>query len=122
MTGALGTHGLDSSEQSAGLGANQPFLLAGRDVAWLVERGSLDIFLVRLQDGVPNSARFHVLRVESGASAFSVAEGATGEYGLLACATADARTAKFSLAGLRETDARLAIQYVERWCGALSEA
>jgi len=122
MTSALGTHSLDSSEQSAGLGANQPFLLAGRDVAWLVEHGGLDIFLVRLQDGVPNSARFHVLRVEPGACAFSVAAEVTGSYGLLACATADARIAKFSLAALRETDARLAIQYVERWSRALSEA
>ena len=60
-----------------------PFLLHGRGEAWCILSGALDIFLVDLDGDVPHGPRRHVMRVEAGAFALALPDGAGA--GLLAC-------------------------------------
>ncbi len=45
---------------------NQPLKLDDADSAWLIDRGSVDLFLVELRDGVEHAAPQHLLRREAG--------------------------------------------------------
>ncbi|MEO8607105.1 MAG: NHLP bacteriocin export ABC transporter permease/ATPase subunit [Chloroflexota bacterium] len=47
-------------------GSNNPFLLDGRDKAWIVFSGKVDVFAVQVKDGQPVSARRHLFRAEPG--------------------------------------------------------
>lgn len=53
---------------------NLPVHLDVPGVAWFVERGALDVFLVEYQDGEPSSHAKHVLRAEEGRLVFGVGE------------------------------------------------
>ena len=58
--------------------ANRPVRLDDPERVWLVERGALDVFLVRVRDGTAEAPFHHVLRLETGRLAF----GAAGTEGL----------------------------------------
>jgi NHLM bacteriocin system ABC transporter ATP-binding protein len=47
------------------LSGNEPFLLAGADQAWLVYKGTVDVFAAQLEDGEPAGARYHLFRAET---------------------------------------------------------
>jgi ATP-binding cassette subfamily C protein len=70
-----------STPQSASIGP--PFLLEGRDRAWLVVSGGVDVFLVDLDGGEPRGSRRYVMRVEAGAFVMGMESG--GSVGLLGC-------------------------------------
>ncbi len=53
--------------------------LAGEDVAWFVERGGVDVFLVEYRGGVVVSSFKHLLRAGPGRLVFGVGEAAGGE-------------------------------------------
>src|SRR5262245_28031105 len=46
--------------------SDSPFVIDGIGVAWLVQSGHLDLFLVRLRNGDPIGHRSHVLRASEG--------------------------------------------------------
>lgn len=48
------------------LGGNEPFLLAGTDRAWLVYKGTVDVFATQLRNGEPVGARTHLFQAETG--------------------------------------------------------
>src|SRR5437660_106540 len=62
-----------------------PFVLRGREQAWYIASGAVDIFLVDLQDETPHGPRRFVVRVEAGGALFGVARSDSGGVGLLAC-------------------------------------
>ena len=62
---------------------NKPVALDDSDVAWFVEQGSLDVFLVEYRDGRAASSLKHVLRVGAGHLVFGVPR-PTGDDGLVA--------------------------------------
>src|SRR6478672_7270233 len=45
---------------------DSPFVMDGTGVAWLVQSGHVDLFLVRLRNGDPVGHRSHVLRASEG--------------------------------------------------------
>ena len=47
-------------------GGDPLFRLAAKDVAWFVERGGVDVFLVEYRDGAVVSSFKHVLRAGAG--------------------------------------------------------
>ncbi len=59
------------------------FVLLGRERAWRIVSGAVDIFLVDLEGDNPRGPRRHVLRMEAGGVLFALEEGAG--VGLLAC-------------------------------------
>jgi len=69
--------------------AATPVLLTDPALAWLAERGSVDVFLVQVRDGEAMGVRHHVLRVPPGQMLFGVAPGSDGRA-LLAVPTPDA--------------------------------
>ncbi|MEW6268614.1 MAG: hypothetical protein AB1689_04875, partial [Thermodesulfobacteriota bacterium] len=45
--------------------ASRPFALDQPGRVWLVERGAVDVFFVRLVDGAPSGRRVHLFRREA---------------------------------------------------------
>lgn len=68
-------------------GGDEPFRLADEEVAWFVERGGIDVFLVEYRDGAVVSGFKHVLRAGPGRLVFGVGE-AEGRETLAAVARA----------------------------------
>ena len=60
-------------EQVASAG-NLPIRLDDPDVAWFVERGALDVFLVEYRNGLAVSGSKHLLRAEEGRMVFGIGE------------------------------------------------
>ena len=60
-------------------GGDTLFRLAGEDVAWFIERGGVDVFLVEYRDGTVVSSFKHLLRAGPGRLVFGVGETAGGE-------------------------------------------
>lgn len=89
-----------------------PFLLAGRDSAWRVLTGAVDVFLVDVRDGQGVGARWHVWRAAAGEWLFGMPEPASGQAGLLACPLPGTRV---ELAGARDARA------LEAWVNRLSQ-
>lgn len=57
------------------VGSNQPFLLSDREMAWIVYKGTLDLFAVRLEGDRITGARHHLLRLEPGQGCLGVGPG-----------------------------------------------
>jgi len=98
-------------------GARIPVLLSDPDALWLVEEGSIDVFLVRLGEGEQLGRRRYlwsagpgeaVLGTEPRAIAAAGAESADGSrhVGLIAVGTAGTRLLKYSLQQLEAVAAR----------------
>ena len=87
-----------------------PFLLTGRDQAWHILTGGVDVFLVDLENGMPRGARRYVLRLEAGGAMVAVSPGET--VGLLAC----------PLPGTQLTETTISAEAVEKWRSALTQA
>ena len=68
-------------------GGDTLFHLADKDVAWFVERGGVDVFLVEYRDGAVVSSFKHLLRARAGRLVFGVEE-ADGRETLAAVARA----------------------------------
>jgi ATP-binding cassette subfamily C protein len=62
-----------------------PFLLRGREEAWSIVSGAVDIFLVDVNGEVPCGPRRYVTRLETGAALFALATEDSGSASLLAC-------------------------------------
>ena len=60
-----------------------PFVLCGRERAWCIVSGGVDVFLVDLDGGNPRGPRRYVMRLETGGALFALQDGAV--TGLLAC-------------------------------------
>ena len=102
-----------STPQSANI--IPPFLLRGREEAWCIVSGAVDVFLVDLNGDIPHGPRRHVARLEAGGALFALpiedAEGA----GLLACPLPGTRL-HVAAAGSVPPDA------LGKWSRALTEA
>ena len=61
--------------EPAATAANRPVRLDAPECVWLVERGALDVFLVRVSDGSEEAPFRHLLRLESGRLAFGADAG-----------------------------------------------
>jgi NHLM bacteriocin system ABC transporter ATP-binding protein len=62
---------------------NTPFLLADTERVYLVEAGSVDVFLVQVENGAPVGPRHFLCRVAAGEAALGIPETTDG-FGLLA--------------------------------------
>ena len=105
-------------------GGDGPFRLADVDVAWFVERGGIDVFLVEYRDGAVVSGFKHLLRAGPGRLVFGVGE-AEGRETLAAVAKTLPATA------LRRVRPRALLQHgagndvadqVDAWITAFSAA
>jgi ATP-binding cassette subfamily C protein len=68
-----------------------PFLLVGRERAWCIISGAVDVFLVDVNGEIPHGPRRYVARLEAGGALFAVAMEDGGGAGLLACPLPGAR-------------------------------
>ena len=62
-----------------------PFLLVGRERAWRIVSGAVDVFLVDVNGETPHGPRRYVARLQAGGALFAVAMEDAGGAGLLAC-------------------------------------
>jgi NHLM bacteriocin system ABC transporter ATP-binding protein len=66
-------------------GGNRPVLLDDFEGAWIVQKGSVDVFSVQIKDGKPQGARAHVFSTGENTALFGVGVDPTGSgMGLLA--------------------------------------
>lgn len=106
-------------------GNAQRFLIHDPEKVWLVEKGSVDLFLVRAENGEPAGARRHVMRVEAGKAicGFAATE---GDQQLLACLAPETRLVETSQARLREmassADSAGAVELLEEWITSFAAA
>lgn len=95
--------------------------------AWLVEHGSVDVFLVPSRDGETVGARHHLLRVSQGGSLFGAERPASLSMQLLASPTPDTRLCEVSREQLRHAPAAggekaRAVGLLDEWILDLSKA
>jgi len=70
---------------SVTVGGNRPVLLDDFGDAWIVQKGSVDVFAVQIKDGTPQGARSHVFSTGEKAALFGVGLDPTGSgMGLIA--------------------------------------
>ena len=106
------------------LAGNRPILLDDASTAWLVIRGYVEVFAVRIEGGRQVGARQHLLRVDSGAGLFGM-DIAGQSVGLLmsgAPGTRLLRTERFTLGRLTDTpeSGQSIAELVAGWVAALS--
>ena len=106
-----------------GVAGSAPFRVDEPDKAWLVEAGSVDLFLVPTRPGQPPGARQHVVRTREGEALFGVWTPPQFPAMLLAVATPGSRVSQLppaAVEGLWSEDA--GIRLVETWIACLSAA
>lgn len=91
-----------------------PFLLRGRNHAWRITSGAVDLFLVDLANGEPRGARRHVRRADAGETLFGMALADGASSGLLAVPVPGG-----TLSVLTPEEAGLPA--LERWIDSLSQ-
>ncbi len=92
-----------------------PLLLRGRERAWRVTAGAVDLFLVDLKDSQPQGARRHVRRAETGETLFGMPLPASAPSGLLAVPLPGGSLSE-------TTPAAAGLTALERWIDGLSQA
>ena len=113
------------STQEAGLRTS--FSIHDPSRLWLVEAGSVDLFLVLTRDGELVGARHHVLRVEKGGAIFGVEAPPSTTMRILAAAAPGSRLATQPLSRFREIllspgEKELAAGLLEDWITGFSRA
>jgi NHLM bacteriocin system ABC transporter ATP-binding protein len=105
---------------------NQPFLIQGSDLVWIVRSGKLDIFLVSIVNGEVAGARRHLVRVEEGHPVFGMSLVDPCGVGILAVATPGTQLLCLPQSRLRELGRSLdpalaadAFSLVEDWISRL---
>src|SRR6185503_18465542 len=63
---------LATEGNSVETGANKPFAIHDPNSVWLIDSGSLDVFGVRYQAGLPASSRIHLHRFGPGQAVFGL--------------------------------------------------
>ncbi len=107
--------------------ANLPVKLDDPESVWLVERGALDVFLVRVRDGMAEAPFHHVLRLETGRLAFGAAGG--GELRAVAKGLPGTVLRRMSVADLTpatsdgaDTLRRVLAEHADHWIGGFVSA
>jgi NHLM bacteriocin system ABC transporter ATP-binding protein len=108
---------------------NAPFLIHDTDKAWVVQAGTLDVFLVHLgEDGEPDGARFHAARFGCGDAVLGLNLPAIApDMGLVACAGPGCRLVEAELRQLRvpaqsPESCASQVECLERWVTVLTSA
>ena len=117
----------DAEEHGVGSGNAATFRLGDGAKAWLVEHGSVDVFLVPSRDGETVGARHHLLRVSQGGALFGADRSASPSMELLASPTPDTRLREVSREQLRHPPAvggekARAVGLLDAWILDLSKA
>ena len=98
------------------------------ELAWLVESGSIDLFLIEIRSGTAAGPRHHVLRLFAGQAAFGLEAPSTGTpYLLFAVPSPDARLRPIPVRRLKEPDVSGAdhpgvSRLMDEWIDAVSDA
>jgi NHLM bacteriocin system ABC transporter ATP-binding protein len=106
------------------LSGNEPFLLSGSDQAWLVYRGTVDIFAVQIEDGQPSGARHHLFRATTNQLLLGFDLG-DRSVGLLASCAPETQVLRFSRDRLRQQMEKpehvpIVVDMLEGWIRTLS--
>ena len=102
---------------------NQPLVVEEETTVWLVVEGTLDLFLVPLEDGQPQGLGFHMLQIETGGALFGM--GRLDGYRLLArggVATEVLRAPRAQLEAFATHQPEMFFNLVENWVQALQSA
>ena len=108
-------------------GNTATFRLGKGAKVWLVEHGSVDVFLVPFREGETVGARHHLLRVSHGGALFGAERSASSSMELLASPTPDARVREVSREELLHHatvngDKARAVALLDAWVLDLSKA
>jgi NHLM bacteriocin system ABC transporter ATP-binding protein len=97
-------------------------------VAWIVETGRLDLFVIRVAEKEFEGARRHFISIEAGQAVFGMSSGSSGfEFGLLASPTPGTRFHCSPLEDLRTSGSRFdgtddSSTLLENWISSLTRA
>jgi len=110
-----------------GIVAKASFLVHDLEKMWLVESGSVDLFLVQIQNGEPTGARHHVLRVKQGGAIFGAGTTFSSAMRLLAAATPGSCILEPPLARLQDvasspSERKHSARLLESWIVGLCRA
>ncbi|MBZ0289430.1 MAG: hypothetical protein K8I30_17550, partial [Anaerolineae bacterium] len=108
-------------------GSNNPFLLDGRDKAWIVFSGKVDVFAVEVKNGEPTSARRHLFRAEPGSLLLGMDLASyRRDIGLLAVGLAGTRLIRIERSRLEDLARSSEYEYdlvalIDGWVNGLSD-
>ncbi|MDE0045714.1 MAG: ATP-binding cassette domain-containing protein [bacterium] len=105
---------------------NLPVALDEPDHVWFIAKGSVDLFLVELRDGVEQASPQHLLRREAGELLPGVAPDSEGDdtettLGLLAKGLPDTLLMRLPVSLLHEVDPAELAQQTDTWLQAITE-
>ena len=82
------------------IGANTPFLLNDNNAVWLVQSGTVEIYVVHLKNGEPWGRRRHLFSAECGQTLFGLATSSKNGLGLLVSGSPGTELIKRQKSGL----------------------
>ena len=108
------------------LESNHPFLLNKSGIGWFIVNGRIDVFTVRIENGIAIGARRHYFTAEKGEILLSIPIIEEAEIHFLAVATQNTSVVEFNLSELHEltfeADTKINfISLIEKWISQLSK-
>jgi NHLM bacteriocin system ABC transporter ATP-binding protein len=105
--------------------SNDPLLLDDRDTIWFVQSGSLALFAINVQNGIPKGRRRYLFSVKAGEAMFcATLTSAAGQYQILAVALEATELLQVTKAEFCKSagEDKTAIDRIERWVNHLGSA
>jgi len=112
--------------ETLALAGNRPLYAVDDASFWIVTKGKVDVFAVRVEEGVPAGARTHLFRADKGAILFGVAHGKHG-MGLMGVGKPGTELTRFDRRELKKAfasgpSADDVVTGLETWVAGLSSA
>ncbi len=105
--------------------SNDPLLLDDLETIWLVQSGTLALFTINVQNGIPKGRRRYLFSVKAGEAMFSATlASVAGHYQILAVALEETELLQVTKAEFCKSaeENKTAIEQIERWVNHLGSA
>ncbi len=96
-------HCLNSFGEPYFFKSNDPLLLNNPDTIWLVKSGSLALFAINVQNGIPKGKRRYLFTVKAGEAMFSTTDASNEQYQILAVTLEESELSQVSQAEFCES-------------------
>ncbi|NJO62317.1 MAG: NHLP bacteriocin export ABC transporter permease/ATPase subunit [Richelia sp. RM2_1_2] len=110
---------LNAFGESYSFKSNEPLLLDNPEVIWLIQSGSLALFAINVEHGVPKGKRRYLFSVKAGEAMFSAMLTESGQQ-ILAIALEETQLVRVNKNEFCLITPETAINQIERWVNLLS--